>query len=208
MSAPVVDRQWFMDKLSDGKKSVRGLARHLSLDPSAVSRMLSGQRRMRMTEIGEIARFLNVDVEEVLRHAGVAIDEGKPSRVLLTSVIGESGEIEPLDEARPLPQNVVSRAKAAIDGNDEGPKIIAAQVRSPGGALGIWDDAIVLFHATTDVEPTSIGVMSIVRTREGVQILAHVERARKTGEATLRLPAGELRDVMLQTATPVLAVLP
>ncbi len=45
------------------------LARHLRLAPSAVSRMMKGERKMNQLETVQIAHFLKVPPEEVLRHA-------------------------------------------------------------------------------------------------------------------------------------------
>src|ERR1700738_694351 len=46
------------------------LARHLRLAPSAVARMMKGERQMKLLEAVQIAGFLGVSQEEVLRHAG------------------------------------------------------------------------------------------------------------------------------------------
>lgn len=40
-----IDKKWFLKLLDERQISVRGLARHMDLDASAVSRMLSGQRK-------------------------------------------------------------------------------------------------------------------------------------------------------------------
>ena len=88
MHTGTVDKKWFLDKLEERRQSVRGLARHLDIDASAVSRMFSGQRKMQIEEAHTIARFLNAPVQEVMRHAGVAKDlDGLPTRVLLAATI-------------------------------------------------------------------------------------------------------------------------
>lgn len=187
---------------------MNGLARHLNLDKSAVSRMFSGQRKMRMDEANSIAHFLNAPVSEVLRHAGVSIDlDGQPTRILLAATINEKGQVERLNEARPLPQAVIDRAHAAIakHGNEQ---IIAAQIRATQGPLAIFDDWIVLFKHTDTVEPAAIGFTSICRSYAGEQILAKVERARKTGEARVLSIDGKVREFDLHTATPVLVIIP
>lgn len=65
-----VDTRWFVERLADCRMSQRGLARLMNLDPSAVSLMLRGKRRMTASEAAEIARFLGVPPEEVLLRAG------------------------------------------------------------------------------------------------------------------------------------------
>lgn len=206
MEAATIDKQWFMRRLQERNRSVRGLARHLEVNASAMSRMLNGERRMKIEEANLIASFLGAPVEEVLKHAGVSLTDETGGRVILAATINEDGEVERLREPRPLPAAVLTKARC-VAGKDMG-QIVAAQVRAASGPLLIWDDAVILFQAVGEVDPASIGALSIVRLRDGVQLLAHLERARKTGEATLRLPAGGLRDVVLSTASPVLAVIP
>lgn len=210
-----IDKKWFLDSLKGKDKSLRGLAKHLDLDVSAVSRTLSGDRKMKMTEANKIAQFMGMHVSEVLRHAGIAID-GNPSgdfmsadRILLAATISETGQVEKILDPVKLPQSVLNRAQAAItiNGRGEG-KIIAAQVRALKGPLAIFDDAVMLFGHTDVVESDAIGVLSICRNRKGDQILAKIDRARKTGEARLILIDGKVQEFTLHTATPILAIIP
>ncbi len=208
MNSGTVDKKWFLDKLEERRQSVRGLARHLDLDASAVSRMFSGTRKMQIEEAHTIARFLNAPVQEVMRHAGVAKDlDGLPTRVLLAATINEKGEVNRLKEPKPLPQSVIDRASSAIAGKGNG-RVIAAQIRASKGPLAIWDDAVVLFDPTDRVDSDAIGSLAVCRKMDGNQVLVRVERARKTGEATVRTAADAQVDVTLDTASPVIAVIP
>lgn len=72
-AATVVDTRWFQTRLADRKLSQRSLAKVLGLDPAAVSLMLRGKRKMTAEEAVEVSRVLGVDVEEVLRHAGISL---------------------------------------------------------------------------------------------------------------------------------------
>ena len=207
MEKQVIDRDWFFQKLEENRKSVRGLARHLEVDASAVSRMLSGKRKMKMEEANQIALFLGAPVSEVLKHAGVAVDlDGQPTRILLAATIDEKGYIHRLTEPKPLPQGVIDRAQAAIGSRNR--KVIAAQIRAPSGPLAVMDDAVVLFAPSEGVDPAAIGVLAICRAKEGEQFLGRVERARKTGEAFVQSPAGKSGECILVTASPVLAIIP
>ena len=64
-----MDGSWFSQALERAGASQADLARHLRLAPSAVSRMLKGERQMKPLEVVHIAAFLRVSEEEVLRHA-------------------------------------------------------------------------------------------------------------------------------------------
>ena len=69
-----MDANWFQQALDRAGASQADLARHLRLAPSAVSRMLKGERQMKLLEAVQVADFLGVSQEEVLRHAGAAVD--------------------------------------------------------------------------------------------------------------------------------------
>ena len=64
-----MDGSWFNQALARVGASQADLARHLRLAPSAVSRMLKGDRQMKPLEVVHIAAFLHVPEDEVLRHA-------------------------------------------------------------------------------------------------------------------------------------------
>src|SRR5215469_6402944 len=64
-----MDGSWFSQALERAAASQADLARHLRLAPSAVSRMLKGERQMKQLETVQTAAFLGVTPEEVLRHA-------------------------------------------------------------------------------------------------------------------------------------------
>jgi phage repressor protein C with HTH and peptisase S24 domain len=64
-----MDTAWFQQSLERIGATQADLARHLRLAPSAVSRMLKGERQMKQLETVQIASFLRLSPEEVLRHA-------------------------------------------------------------------------------------------------------------------------------------------
>ncbi|MGE3783621.1 MAG: helix-turn-helix domain-containing protein, partial [Alphaproteobacteria bacterium] len=102
-----MDAKWFQQMLDRVSASQADLARHLRLAPSAVSRMLKGERQMKLLEAVQVADFLGVSQEEVLRYAGAAVDpppraqpprRGRPPRPAL---IGRMPH--PTQSAAPLP---------------------------------------------------------------------------------------------------------
>lgn len=64
--------RWFQNRIADVRLSQRRVAKHLGLDPAAVSLMIRGKRKMSAAEAAELARLLGVTVNEVMRHAGIA----------------------------------------------------------------------------------------------------------------------------------------
>ena len=73
-----MNTDWFNQALQRAGVSQADLARHLRLAPSAVSRMIKGERNMKLLEAVQVAQFLGVPQEEVLRHAGEVPPEDMP----------------------------------------------------------------------------------------------------------------------------------
>jgi phage repressor protein C with HTH and peptisase S24 domain len=70
-----MDANWFQQALERVGATQADLARYLRLAPSAVSRMLKGERQMKQLETVQIASFLRLSPEEVLRHAVTETEE-------------------------------------------------------------------------------------------------------------------------------------
>jgi transcriptional regulator with XRE-family HTH domain len=76
-----MDTNWFQEALNRAGLTQADLARDLELAPSAVSRMLRGERQMKLAEAIQTAAFLGVSEEEVLRRAGATdTSEREPRR--------------------------------------------------------------------------------------------------------------------------------
>ena len=55
-----MDANWFQQAFDRAGVTQADLARHLRLAPSAVSRMLKGERQMKLLEAVQVANFLGV----------------------------------------------------------------------------------------------------------------------------------------------------
>jgi len=75
-----MDTIWFHNALEQVGRTQADLARHLGLPPSAVSRLLRGERQLKLLEAVQIAQFLGVPQEEVSRHAGEPDTPPEPAR--------------------------------------------------------------------------------------------------------------------------------
>jgi transcriptional regulator with XRE-family HTH domain len=100
MATPIVDTDWFRDRLGDIKMSQRKLAKHLNVDPAAVTLMLRGDRKMTATEAQQIAALLAVPVTEILRRAGVDVRDDV-RKVRLTGYLSPEATIEEIPAGEP-----------------------------------------------------------------------------------------------------------
>lgn len=64
-----IDKQWFVSKFYDTKRSQNEIAAMVGLDKSSLSRTLKGERKMTGEEVKKIARVLGLPQEEVFAHA-------------------------------------------------------------------------------------------------------------------------------------------
>ena len=136
MVAHKVNTKWFRERLAEREMSVRRLAKHLELDPSAVSLMLRGRRTMTADEANRISGLLTIPVTEVLAQAGVQIEEDARSMSIRASIDGHS-------VLHPITAKAARRVSAPRDVPAGG---LALQVR----AADLLQDGWVLFTGAFD----------------------------------------------------------
>ncbi len=71
-----LDRDWLFENLQRRGQSLRKLAAYMGLDPSAVSRLVSGERGMKATEQDQIAAFLGITTAQVASHRTASTPPG------------------------------------------------------------------------------------------------------------------------------------
>lgn len=89
------NRHWFREQLASRNMSQRFFAEFLKIDPSAVSYMLSGRRKVTLEEAKKIADLFGVNTTEVMRQAGVLVTDD--SRPLPLRGFTSNGQIEWLE---------------------------------------------------------------------------------------------------------------
>lgn len=67
---------WFLARMDDCNLSLRGVARMMDLDPSALSRAVNCQRKFQVHELDRLCEILGVSVDEAKRRLGI-----KPGKV-------------------------------------------------------------------------------------------------------------------------------
>jgi transcriptional regulator with XRE-family HTH domain len=201
-----IDDQFFRDALRAADKSQREMARFMGLDPAAITLMLQGRRAMQLSEAQQIADFLGVAIEDVLRHAGLHLsnDEtgsatARPLTVPLIGTIGGSGEIK-LD-AKSTGKSVDAPAKLP-------PEAAALRATEDVFAPVVMRGALLYFKPSNVVEPSAIGRLAVVRLGNRSIKLRHVAPGFDFDRFTLTDQQGSQENVGLMAATPVLWIKP
>ncbi|MCV6545915.1 MAG: helix-turn-helix transcriptional regulator [Cohaesibacter sp.] len=201
-----INKDWFMSAFKDRGTSLRRTAKHLEIDPSAMSRTLSGQRKLQMNEAQALARFLNIPVADVLANAGMDINQvPENSSIPLSKQIDGTGLITDHKKAGPLPYHIIAKAKTNLASDKA---VIAAEVDTSKGPLEFWDGATFLFRDAIEVEGQLAETLCAVTFSDGTQSIAHISSTRPSGEANLILPNGKKTKDTIKTATPILAIIP
>jgi len=115
-----MDVSWFQQALDRAGATQADLARHLRLAPSAISRMLKGERNMKLLEAVQIATYLGVTRDDVLQHAGTPNDmpsateparRGRPPRTPARLPAGMPREmrVPPPQRHEPIPIRCAGR---------------------------------------------------------------------------------------------------
>ncbi|MDY0884509.1 helix-turn-helix domain-containing protein [Dongia soli] len=209
-----INDQFFRDALQTAGKSQREMARFMELDPSAITLMFQGRRAMQLTEAQQIAHFLGLAVEDVLRNAGLELSQAAGTG----NGISESGTAASFAGPIPLIGTVDGSGEIRQDG--KAPKQqVDAPSRLPQGAVAIraigdvfrpvlMRGSLLYFKPSETVEPSAIGRLSVVRLGNKKLILGHVAPGFDFDRYTLTDGNGEKENIALLSATPVLWIKP
>lgn len=89
---PNIDRAWFLARMEERDLTVRGLAKIMKRDPSTISLMLRGIRKISTDEAVMLAELFNVKSPEILRRAGAPlVDETRT--IPVAAYIDESHKV-------------------------------------------------------------------------------------------------------------------
>lgn len=168
---PKMDKRWFKARLDEKGMSGAALARALGVDRSAVSLMLSGKRRMTVSEAGEIAEIFGVPVAEILARAGVQVASGR-TWVPIIGLIGA--------RARVNMQKTQERVDAPADLPDG---TLAIRDEDPASRSFGW---VYFYVNQRALSPDVIGALCVVELRDGSYVLGNLSRGLARGRFDLK----------------------
>jgi transcriptional regulator with XRE-family HTH domain len=151
-----VNTQWFQNKIETKGLSQRVVAKALKVDPSAITQIFYGRRKLSIAEAAELARVLQEPLEDVLHNAGIKT----ASIAMARNTLIVAGAVDSASR--------VTFGASAVKGQRSVPYPSflgrgAAALRFQTGAGGVMDGALVYFHETNGkVDPEAWGRLSVV----------------------------------------------
>lgn len=197
MQAKTINTKWFKERLAERDMSMRRLAKLLKIDPSAVSLMLRGKRKITPQEANEISGLLTLPVTEVLRQAGIPVsDDTRDMR------------IKAFVDARSVLQMSTSKSPRRVNAPHDVPGAgMAVQVRAPDHATDGW----VLFAGAPDNNPDAmIDRLCVVKVARDGHVVGTLKRGYDDSRYNVATYTGSamLENVDVQSAAPVLWIRP
>lgn len=195
-----INQAWFQQKLRERKISQRQLAKKMDMDPASISNLFAGKRRMTPEEAKTIAGYLLVPVTEVLRQAGVDIQDDVRKIPIAGFINGQSvaySIAEGAEDYMAAPHDVSADA-------------YALQARTQMTGASYADGWLFVVDGTRHDPATMYGKLCIAATKSGELYLGIVTRGYKLQHHNVSLllaaQAVENRDVIW--ASPVLWIKP
>jgi transcriptional regulator with XRE-family HTH domain len=192
------NKQWFIGRLQAIKISQRTLAKMIDLDPSAVTLMLSGRRKITTGEVHKIASIFNVSVAEVMRHAGIDVTDDV-RKVKIKGFIGEKSRVT-FSNDKTL-ETVIAPADVPADS-------FCLQVRQPGASQDGW---LVFVSGEKTTGQNVIDRPALVQLTEQEHLTCLVRRGYKANTVNiypLNATADPLENQVIAWASPVLWIRP
>jgi transcriptional regulator with XRE-family HTH domain len=158
-----INTSWFRERLLAKNLSQRKLAKLLGLDPSAVSLSLRGMRELSSDEASRLAAILDVSVTEVLRQAGVRVNDDVRS-VEVSFYLNDNSELVELTREERWTE--LAPSDLPLGG-------IAAQIRTVGG---IFDRCVVFFGAPNADLSNTLDSLCAAQFRDGTKRVGKLSR--------------------------------
>lgn len=167
----------------------------MGLDPSAMSLMLRGKRRITLEEAAQMAVLLNVTTNDVLEQAGVAVLTGDPKIPVIGHMTGDSKVVMEAEGTHEMTKGP----------SDLPPDAIAVQCRTANTPLELMDGWMLFMSDKHDNPATAIDMMALVATKGNGMRIGTVKRGYRRGTYNLIMMGQEpIQNVELAWASPIL----
>lgn len=193
--------KWFSDKFRDRKLTQSAVARTLGVDPSTLSLVLHGKRRMLLSYANELARLLGVSVDDIIRNAGMYTGPADAGTIRVVGTISGSENISMDWKSKDF----------TVDLDIDLPRsAVALQWRTIGTPCELWDGWLVIIPPRAAPDASAmLDRYCVVQIKDGPTVIRKVRRGFAQDRYTL-LGAfvDPMTDVEIEWFSPVLMVRP
>lgn len=152
-----INKLWFVNQLKNQGKTGYQMAKALKLDPSAVSHMLNGDRKMELREAAIIAKFIGQSVTTVMEQAGIPLSRISPKETGMMRVFGTVNAKGDVSMEAPHEAPYVT-APANIPNHG-----IALRYMTEGTAFEYANGWVIYYEPLTDIPLDAIGLLCVVK---------------------------------------------
>lgn len=198
MATAKVNTHWFQSQLESRDISQRRLAKTLHIDPGAVSKMLKGERQMKLEEATTISKLLAVPLEEVLSNAGIAT-VGVSTKEHLKVVGWVDPSFKVVMEA---PRGPKTAPRPIWGGRD----LKCVRFQTEGSALAGMDGALAYFQSGGVLDAEAIGRLCILELAVEGHVCGIPKRGYRSGHFNVSAMNGStlFEGAKIVSASPIL----
>lgn len=191
----MIDKQWFVDRISARKMSQRGLARLMGLDPAALSLAFTGKRKLTIEEASQLSVLLDVSTTEILQRIGIPTHGEQ--KVKIYGYLTGDGHVEPAGSG--IHELVEAPPHCPSD-------CVAIQARTAGTSFEAVDGWLYFVSADHGNPSQCIGHFSLTAIKGNGLKLAHVRKGYTRGKFNLMPSVGSdsLQNCELAWGSPVM----
>lgn len=198
----MINAAWFQRHFQNKNLTQRVVSERLKISASAFSQILSGKRRLRMNEAVELARLLQVPLEEVLASAGLKTGD----------LTGGDRKLEVegwVDAGLNVVWGPVKGPKTALKPPLTGKSIEVVRAQTAGSPMQGIDGALLYYQKSDGVDLNADnGKLALVKVVDGKQErwrLGVVRKSYQPGRADILSLNGEAvaEEVLLGELWPV-----
>jgi hypothetical protein len=190
-----IDRKWFKSRMDDLGLDRDRVARALDVKSYIVTRIVVGERPVRLDEIPIISKVLEVHPVELLRRLGVDVPS---ATVPVIGAMRGSGRVTL------WPADRIQRADSPRQGGGE---LVGLRIETAHSPLGLHDGGVLFFEPTTRVEHGSWSRLSVIELGdEASPIVGTLDRGASVRSCRVLVFGGHetIESEQLQSAAPIL----
>lgn len=194
MSRIPIDSEWFKKQILDRCLSQREFLVLVDMKETALYRVLSGKKPIRLDDASKMARFFGISLYDLLRRAGI----DPPAEGMTLPIAGSvNGALDVTLSAKYPPVASIPLVEQSAVG------LICDDSASPFYG---W---IFAYIPASDIEPSAIGRFSVVKLSSGKMLIRSLKPGLHAGKFDLApLNGPPFTNFAVFTASPVLFIRP